>query len=136
MKGKLILIAAFLIVLAVMSARGFAEEIHMVPLTIGGMGAVGEFHNLHPSLVVVDGSRDYAPEVGADVHFFCTPSGGRYPYDYLWVFGDGQTSTDQNPIHAFEKASIYTVTVKVTDHSSPQPTSLVADPITVTVRQP
>ena len=35
---------------------------------------------------------------------------------WQWDFGDGTTSTDQNPIHAYDKAGDYTVTLTVTDN--------------------
>ena len=34
---------------------------------------------------------------------------------YLWDFGDGDTSTSQNPTHAYDQAGSYTVTLTVTD---------------------
>ncbi len=34
---------------------------------------------------------------------------------YLWDFGDGTTSTDQNPTHTYTADGIYTVTLTVTD---------------------
>jgi len=35
---------------------------------------------------------------------------------YLWNFGDGNTSTEQNPTHSYEKTGTYNVTLKVTDN--------------------
>lgn len=32
----------------------------------------------------------------------------------LWDFGDGNTSTDKNPIHTYNQAGVYSVTLKVT----------------------
>jgi hypothetical protein len=34
---------------------------------------------------------------------------------YLWDFGDGDTSTGQNPTHAYDQEGSYTVTLTVTD---------------------
>ena len=34
---------------------------------------------------------------------------------WLWYFGDGQTSTDQHPVHLYTAAGIYTVSLSVTD---------------------
>jgi gliding motility-associated-like protein len=34
---------------------------------------------------------------------------------WLWIFGDGSTSTDQNPSHTYLNAGNYTVTLKITD---------------------
>jgi uncharacterized membrane protein len=35
------------------------------------------------------------------------------PTKWNWDFGDGTTSTDQNPVHTFQTAGAYTVTLKV-----------------------
>jgi gliding motility-associated-like protein len=35
--------------------------------------------------------------------------------DWLWDFGDGSQSTDQNPLHVFTASGNYTVTLKVTN---------------------
>ena len=34
---------------------------------------------------------------------------------YYWTFGDGNTSTDQNPTYQYSKSGVYTVMVKVTN---------------------
>ena len=42
-------------------------------------------------------------------------SGGIAPYSYLWEFGDGETSTDENPSHSYDDSGYYTVSLSVTD---------------------
>ncbi|UCC18110.1 MAG: PKD domain-containing protein [Dehalococcoidales bacterium] len=42
-------------------------------------------------------------------------SGGISPYSYLWEFGDGETSTDENPAHSYDDSGYYTVSLTVTD---------------------
>ena len=54
-------------------------------------------------------------KVGQDVHFDPRIAGGISPYSYEWDFGDGNTSTDTAPSHAYKSDGIYTVTLKVTD---------------------
>ncbi len=49
------------------------------------------------------------------VTFAATVAGGTPSYDFLWDFGDGESSTDQNPSHTFGAVGVYTVTVQVTD---------------------
>ena len=49
------------------------------------------------------------------VTFSASGSGGVAPYTYSWNFGDGGTSTQQNPSHTFQVAGTYSVTVVVTD---------------------
>ena len=40
-------------------------------------------------------------------------SGG--PFTFGWDFGDGKKSTDQNPVHVYDKVGEYTATLTVTD---------------------
>ena len=47
--------------------------------------------------------------------FHATASGGLPPYTYGWTFGDGGTSTLQDPSHTFVKAGTYHVKVVVSD---------------------
>ena len=37
------------------------------------------------------------------------------PTAWAWDFGDGAKSTDQNPVHTYEKVGEYTATLTVTD---------------------
>ncbi|WP_144680551.1 PKD domain-containing protein, partial [Flavobacterium cauense] len=47
-------------------------------------------------------------------------SGGITPYSYLWNFGDGTTSTQQNPVHNYAyPGGPYTATLTVTDSNLP-----------------
>jgi outer membrane protein assembly factor BamB len=49
------------------------------------------------------------------IQFTGTIYGGVLLYYYLWDFGDGTTSTEQNPIHSYEHHGNYIVTFTVTD---------------------
>ena len=40
---------------------------------------------------------------------------GCAPHTFLWNFGDGTTSTDQNPAHAYAQGGDYTVSLKITN---------------------
>jgi len=53
---------------------------------------------------------------GCNVNFTvsATDSDGD-PLTYNWDFGDGATSTEQNPVHHYSTANTYTVTVTVSD---------------------
>ena len=42
-------------------------------------------------------------------------TGGTSPYSYEWSFGDGQTSTQADPVHLYLMPGNYQVTLKVTD---------------------
>ena len=50
---------------------------------------------------------------------------------WAWNFGDGATSTLQNPTHAYASANTYTVTLTVTDNNGASSTSAATDDITV-----
>jgi hypothetical protein len=52
---------------------------------------------------------------GEEIRFYAEISGGFSPYTFEWDFGDGETSTDENPKHAYDTDGDYTVTLKVTD---------------------
>ena len=47
--------------------------------------------------------------------FEANASGGTTPYTYAWNFGDGDTSTSENPSHTYDYAASYVVTLVVTD---------------------
>jgi len=49
------------------------------------------------------------------VTFAASASGGTPPYVFLWDFGDGSTSSVQNPAHAYASARSYAAQVTVTD---------------------
>jgi PKD repeat protein len=53
---------------------------------------------------------------GEDVSFRPTVGGGFTPYSYLWDFGDGSTSTETAPTHAYSASGKFTVRLKVTDN--------------------
>jgi PKD repeat protein len=52
---------------------------------------------------------------GKDIQFYPTISGGFEPYSFEWNFGDGETSTDGAPAHAYGKHGTYTVTLTIKD---------------------
>jgi PKD repeat protein len=49
------------------------------------------------------------------VNFTATVDGGCGPYTWSWDFGDGGTSTEQNPSYTYETGGEYTATMTVTD---------------------
>ena len=67
------------------------------------------------------------------VNFTGSASGGTSPYTYRWTFGDGGTSTSQNPSHTYSSAGSYTATLTVTDNSSGTASTMVDINVTVSV---
>jgi hypothetical protein len=57
----------------------------------------------------------YSAEAGQAIHFTGSATGGTTPYTWAWTFGDGGTSTVQNPDHTYTTAGNYTATLTVTD---------------------
>ena len=52
---------------------------------------------------------------GEEIRFDSDVGGGIRPYSYEWDFGDGTTSTDNNPRHKYKSKGTYTVNLTVTD---------------------
>lgn len=50
-----------------------------------------------------------------EVTFSCSVSGGQPPYSFLWQFGDGAESTEQNPKHTYNSNGIYSAKVTAVD---------------------
>jgi PKD repeat protein len=66
------------------------------------------------------------------VKFSGSASGGTAPYSYSWTFGDGGSSGQQTPSHAYLAPGTYNATLTVTDSQSNTATYSV----TITVSQP
>ncbi|MBM4432133.1 MAG: PKD domain-containing protein, partial [Chloroflexi bacterium] len=64
------------------------------------------------------------------VDFNGTVSGGTAPHTYNWDFGDGYTSTLQNPTHVYSTAGAYSVTLTVTDSAGCSDTLVRPDYVT------
>ena len=60
----------------------------------------------------------YTAVIGEEIHFTFTGTEGNPPAEFLWNFGDGNTSIEQNPIHSYNLAGNYTVSLTITDYDS------------------
>jgi PKD repeat protein len=63
-----------------------------------------------------------APITGSAVQFTDTSTGG--PTEWAWDFGDGGTSTEQNPSHAFSSAGTFTVSLTATNSAGSSSASM------------
>lgn len=58
---------------------------------------------------------DQNPEVGESISFLDISSGN--PISWLWDFGDGSTSNEQNPTYFYSTSGTFTVTLTINDQS-------------------
>ena len=66
------------------------------------------------------------PRIGESVDFSATVEGDPgETHTFLWNFGDGDISTDENPSHAYATAGDKTVSLTVSDPSDPPETTTV-----------
>ena len=66
------------------------------------------------------------------VSFTGSAAGGTSPHIYSWDFGDGSTSSSQNPSHTYSTPGIYSVSLTVTDSTNNKSSSF----LTVTATSP
>jgi PKD repeat protein len=64
----------------------------------------------------VDANGPYHGTISEPVSFVCTVTGGKLPYSYLWDFGDGESSIEENPNHQYTTENTYDVTLTITDN--------------------
>lgn len=82
-----------------------------------------------PSTCTASGNPTSGP-APLTVQFNGSPTGGCPDYTYSWNFGDGSSSSDQNPRHTYETVGNYFASLTVTD--SKGTTSENSVPLTVT----
>ena len=86
---------------------------------------------IKPELRVdIDGPYHALP--GEEISFRAIVTGGYPPYTYYWDFGDGTSSNETNPSHAYSTEGTYTVTLTVHDNY----TAVVTVETTVTIGLP
>ncbi len=73
--------------------------------SISVTGHLGTLNPLTPDFSYTFNSNVLS--TGETVQFTDQTSGGMPPYTYLWNFGDGTTSTEQNPTHIYNNPGTY-----------------------------
>ncbi len=69
------------------------------------------------SEIQADAGGPYEAVVGQPVQLYGNATGGYPPYEWLWDLGDGNTSTDQMPIHIYSYPGEYQVLLNVSDQN-------------------
>ena len=78
-------------------------------------GAQSVSHNIVVEEPVASFTNDSPATVGSIVLFADTST---FAVSWLWDFGDGNTSTQQNPSHIYENAGTYTVSLQINGNIS------------------
>lgn len=95
----------YTVTLRVVSAHGEDVEVKQNYITVEPVPPMADFE-----------SSERQPYVGTEVRFTdMSQEGHAAIVSWYWEFGDGETSTDQNPLHTYETAGSMTVSLTVTD---------------------
>ena len=108
-------------------------------VTLTVTGADGDVSEIKPNYITVNpvlpqDMFSANPQSGArplTVHFVQDSQGE--PTDWYWVFGDGDTSTEPEPVHEYQDPDLYTVSLTVTNQDG-EDTEVKPDFINVTYR--
>jgi PKD repeat protein len=108
--SKLVLILSFAIVILLSNTYLYGQSYlsSLLKLSVGSKSSVKAAFAYSPIIVVT----------GIPVKFIDKSSGN--PNYWLWDFGDGNVSYEQNPVHTYDKSGVYNVslTVKLNGASS------------------
>ena len=63
----------------------------------------------------VDAGGPYEGLVGEEIQFDGSASVGTSPYKWSWDFGDDNFSNEEDPVHAYSTADVYTVILMIVD---------------------
>jgi PKD repeat protein len=85
-----------------------------------------------PTLTASANADKTTAAIGESIHFSGLATGGASPYVWGWDFGDGSSSTAQNPTHSYSSVGSFTATLTVTGDCG----KIDTDTITITVSNP
>ncbi|MGZ5423866.1 MAG: PKD domain-containing protein, partial [Candidatus Aminicenantales bacterium] len=100
----------------------FVKTVRGNPPDIGAFNGSGETANL-------TASASGTPTSGQSpltVNFSGSATGGAAPYTYQWTFGDGGSSSSQNPSHIYATSGRYTATLTAVDGNRTSATATVS----------
>lgn len=82
---------------------------------ISGGNNQDRYPKMIPYFLLNDAQGPYNAKVGEKISFTGSVLSGTPPYIWRWGFGDGTTSSEQNPKHTYDKRGNYSVVLTVTD---------------------
>jgi PKD repeat protein len=85
-----------------------------ITASAGGKSGTGSVV-FSPPLVATASGSTHVTVTGSPVYFYGSASGGISPYTYSWSFGDGGSSTLQNPSHTYTSTGSYLARLTVVD---------------------
>ncbi|MGC8725115.1 MAG: PKD domain-containing protein [Thermoplasmata archaeon] len=88
------------------------------------ISVTGNSSNVTPLLVKASANVT-SGTIPLNVQFYGNATGGIAPYSWKWTFGDGATSTSQNPTHLYPVSGNYTVNLTVTDSNGNSRSSVI-----------
>ena len=62
-------------------------------------------------------NRSRKRQIEGEIQFTNASYGGSGNFTYVWDFGDGTTSTEENPKHVYNEKGIFVVSLTITDSS-------------------
>src|SRR5437773_2177605 len=89
-----------------------------------------------PPLSAIFSYNPSSPQVGQQVTFSASASGGTTPYNFSWSFGDGSTGTGSSTTHTYSSAGTFNVVLTVKDSGSPQQTATSQQSVSVSSPPP
>lgn len=102
----------------------------VLSFTIALVTSCGDKESPLPDIRVAFSFSPENPEAGEEVTFTNASTGGT---EFVWDFGDGGTSTDQNPAYTYEASGTYTIKLVVDGYEELAATKdiVVGDPVPV-----
>ncbi len=95
------------------SAVGYQSQT-VTGITVANKSTIVQDIQLNPLAPIANFTADHTSGCDANIQFTST-SQAPNSSTYLWDFGDGQTSTLQNPLHSYNSSGNYTVSLTVSN---------------------
>jgi len=113
------------------SASGYQSQT-VNNIVVSNMATVIQNIQLSPLAPVADFTADHTSGCNPNIQFTNT-SQASVGSTFLWDFGDGQTSTSENPLHSYSSSGNYTVTLTVSNSCTGNDTLIITNYINITL---